>query len=130
MNEEEIKQLLRQSSLPAVTIDDFGLDLIDSCINEINSLQSQKLLEESAMGYQTSFWKHSLFRGDKSCWITPELCKIQKLNGVTSLIKRLMKVSASIREYTGDSLALTDYSVQFAIYVGSSILDKFSLTFL
>ena len=65
-------------------------------------------------------WKSPQHRGDEMLWITPELCQQYNLTSVTSLIKRLIKTCSHLRRTylpTECQAALSDFSVQFAVYV-------------
>jgi hypothetical protein len=65
-------------------------------------------------------WKSPQHRGDEMLWITPELCQQHNLTSVTTLIKRLIKTCSHLRNTylpTECQAALSDFSVQFAVYV-------------
>lgn len=67
-------------------------------------------------------WRNSQYRNDQMLWITPELCQQHQLTHVMILIKRLIKTCSHLRKThlpLENQLALTDFSVQFAVYVSS-----------
>ena len=56
------------------------------------------------------------FRGDRTCWVTVDLCKELKLDAMKALVQRLIKGTKNL---VAELDLLPDYSMQFAVYVST-----------
>lgn len=76
----------------------------------------QTLLRGASMGKGPTSWSDTSYRGDETCWITPQLCKDLKLKSFSIFVQRLIKECNVFRGHQFLNLQ-HDYSVQFAVYV-------------
>ena len=56
------------------------------------------------------------FRGDRTCWVTVDLCKDMHLEAMKTLVQKLIKGTKNL---VTDLDLIPDYSLQFAIYPGN-----------
>lgn len=73
-----------------------------------------KIFRQTGIGKGDTNQVNSVHRGDLRCWVTPDLCRDHGLNGIQTLVKRLIKSCFSLK--TKHQLN-GDYSVQLTIYV-------------
>jgi hypothetical protein len=58
---------------------------------------------------------NEMYRGDQRCWLTPDVCKKHRLNGVERLIRAIMNTcSKQLKHEHGLN---GEYSVQATLYV-------------
>ncbi len=113
--------------------DNVSVDISEDILLEVSRLRatdasittaSEKIFQHAGIGKGYSNQVNSVHRGDLRCWVTPDLCRDHKLNSIQSLVKRLVKSCASLKE----SHKLNgDYSVQLTVYVSMGFRFHISL---
>jgi hypothetical protein len=117
--------LLSDESLINFSVkDNVSVDISEEILIEVSRLRdidasittpSEKIFKRAGIGKGDTNQVNSVHRGDLRCWVTPDLCRDHKLNGIQSLVKRLVKSCASLRE--SHKLINGAYSVQLTVYV-------------
>jgi len=77
---------------------------------------TEKVLRGAKMGNGENLWTDDKFRGDRACWVTPNLCRDLQLNNFELFVKRLIRECKIFRRHPCFGLN-GDFSVQFAVYV-------------
>ncbi len=123
---QEYQNLLHAGKCPILCRESlFDLELVEGIRVEALKLCENGVLLTAAMGSSGKEWENSYLRGDKTCWITPELCKLYDLGNMKTLIGHVMKSNKETRNIIGNSKYFTDVSVQLALYVSWFILIVF-----
>jgi hypothetical protein len=121
LTNDEINVLLDSKTCPIVEkykiVDE---NIINNILDESLSLVNSNMLVPSSMGASSSLlWNNSTFRGDKTIWLTPNLCKSHNLTNISLLVKKVMEFCRIIRQSPNspNQTILTDFSAQLAVYV-------------
>ena len=91
-------------------------DILPGILQDIKTLQNHHCLQPSKMSRGTSEYGNAHIRGDRMCWVTPNLCKENNLQTLPILTQRLIKACGPLKKALG---LASEYSVQLAEYAGN-----------
>lgn len=93
----------------------FNESNLESILSDIKTVDQNDRLSAAKMGARgTSVIGSDILRGDRTCWITPDLCKEFSLLGLKSYVQMMIKFLKPFQQELG---LVADYSIQCAIYV-------------
>ena len=88
---------------------------LQSLLSDIQTIDRKNKLSAAKMGARgTSVISSDILRGDRTCWITPDLCKEFSLLGLKAYVQIMIKLLKPFQHELG---LIADYSIQCAIYV-------------
>lgn len=123
LNKIEQLNLNDCSRLPVLIKKDlFKNPLTENEINkESRAIRNKGLLKPAKMSGGATSWSNDFFRGDQTCWLTPELCEANNCLNIKYLFKTITDICRELRgePYIQSDLQLDgNYSMQLALYPG------------
>ena len=101
----------------AVTVDDhFDSLFMKALLDDARTLVATEPTRLQAAKFGSDKNVSSVLRGDRTCWVTVDLCKDLHLDAMKTLVQKLIKGTKNLVE---DLDLIPDYSLQFAIYPGN-----------
>jgi hypothetical protein len=118
-SQTDVLHLADESSLQVVVKDDVFCDIANGILSELQALVAMDgVLRPAKMGKADTRWEDAGYRGDRLCWITPNLCSENKFEALPIFIRRMIS-ECKVFKHHPDFMLNGDYSVQFAHYVSA-----------
>lgn len=102
----------------AIVIDKYlDRDFLCEVLKDAQMIQQREPSRLQVAKFGSSKSLSTTLRGDRTCWVTVDLCKELKLDGMKALVQRLIK---GTKDVAAELDLLPDYSMQFAVYVSTT----------
>ena len=103
----------------AVAVDGhFDPTFLSSLLDDARTLVATEPTRLHAAKFGNDKHVSTALRGDRTCWVTVDLCTELRLNAMKTLVQKLIKGTKNL---VADLELIPDYSLQFAIYVSDAI---------
>ncbi len=89
---------------------------LSSVVKDAQAIQLAEPSRLQAAKFGSGNALSTALRGDRTCWVTVDLCKELKLDAMKALVQRLIK---GTKDLVAELDLLPDYSMQFAVYVST-----------
>ena len=102
----------------AVAVDGhFDPTFLSSLLDDARTLVATEPTRLQAAKFGNDKHVSTALRGDRTCWVTVDLCTELRLNAMKTLVQKLIKGTKNL---VADLELIPDYSLQFAIYVSDA----------
>lgn len=118
---EDCRRVLSQVDVNALAASTGHVVVVDGAFDDLvvdvmaeTSDRLGRHLTPARLSRGKTLWENHSLRGDKTCWITPQLCKEESMVSTEKLVRGMIKACQPLK----GALGFNEYSFQFAYYPG------------